>query len=92
MRCPLCGGPVENEGPAGFVCETGHRSGSDEVVEHADHRLAQALWMAIEALHNEAAVLRVTAGGGGSHFADEADQQAQLLRVFARRHAARAEL
>ena len=92
MRCPLCGGPVEKEGPARFLCETGHRSTDDELLEHADQQLAQALWMAMEARHNEATVLRVTAGGDGSHFADEADEQAQILRVFARRYATHAEL
>lgn len=91
MRCPLCGGPVHEEGPGRYACEIGHRVAADDLGQHADRRLAEALWMAIEALHNEAEVLRAIASGGDGHLADEADQQAQILRDFARRHAAHAE-
>ena len=86
MRCPLCGGPVHEEDPGRSVCEVGQA----ELVRSADQRLAEALWMAIEALHNGADALRVTgmSADGRSH-ADDADEQARVLRDLARRHAAR---
>ena len=88
MRCPLCSGPVR-EVDGGFECEVGHRVGSDRMVRDADLRLAEALWMAVQALDNEADVLRAAGGDEGSRFADDAEQQARLLREFARQHAPR---
>src|SRR5688500_6104059 len=57
VRCPLCGGPVHEADPGRYACEVGHQGGVDDLERHADHRLAEALWTAIEALHNEAEVL-----------------------------------
>lgn len=48
-----------------------------------DARLAEALWMAIEALQSEAEIQRHL---GRESFADEAANQAQILFDFARLH------
>jgi hypothetical protein len=74
------------------VCAVGHELEPDEMVTATTVRLAAALWMAIEALDNEAAVLRIVRGADQARaeaWADEASTQAQLLRDFAQRHAPR---
>jgi hypothetical protein len=88
MRCPLCGGPVQSDGDR-FACELGHEVGPGELRRFTDHQLAEALWMAVQALDNEAAVLRVLDDADGRRFADEAEAQAALLREFAHHHAPR---
>jgi hypothetical protein len=71
VPCPLCNGPVPED-------ESSSRP--------PDSRVEIALWMAIEALDNEATALRV----GSSHhdaarWADEAVEQVALLRGYGRR-------
>ena len=82
MRCPLCNGPVdEGRGQFGDLVDAGQvRSG-------IDLRLSEALWMAVQALDNEADMLRVLGGADGERLADEAGAQARRLRDFAARHA-----
>jgi hypothetical protein len=87
MLCPLCGGPVHLEDDE-LACELGHKISPEEQLRAADHRLAEALWMAVNALDNEAQSFRLLASGDESGFADDAARQADLLRDFARRHAA----
>ena len=50
--------------------------------------LAEARWMAIEALDTEADLLRLTGGRDGA-LADDASAQAESLRQFARQHGGR---
>jgi len=75
VPCPLCNAPLE----------------ADETNGHPpDTRLEIALWMAIEALDNEATALRL----GSSHedaarWADEAAEQVKLLRSFGPNQASR---
>lgn len=88
MHCPLCSGPVRPEGD-GFLCEVGHKADRHAVAKHAEFRLAEALWMAVQALDNEAEVLRRLGGAEGRRFADEADGQLRVLRDFARTNAVR---
>lgn len=87
MRCPLCSGPV-HEADERLECEVG----GDEMRRSTDARLAGALWMAIEALDNEAQVLGLLARSSNHRFAEDAASQATLLRDFARRHAARVDV
>lgn len=91
MRCPLCSGPV-HEADGRLECEVGHEVGGDEMRRSTDARLAGALWMAIEALDNEAQVLGLLARSSDHRFAEDAASQATLLRDFARRHAARVDV
>jgi hypothetical protein len=88
----LCGGPVHEADPGGYACEVGHRVGVEDLERHADHRLAEGLWMAIEALHNEAEVVRAVRSEGDGRLADDAEDQARTLPDFARRHAAHADV
>jgi hypothetical protein len=91
MRCPLCNGPIHEEGDQ-LVCAVGHVFEDEEMVHGSNVRLAAALWMAIEALDNEATVLRIVKGSDQTQaeaWAEEATGQAQLLRDFAQRHAPR---
>jgi hypothetical protein len=93
VRCPLCNGPVHEEGDA-FVCAVGHEFHDEEVVQASNVRLSAALWMAIEALDNEATVLKIVKGSDQTQaeaWAEEASNQAQLLRAFAQEHAPRKE-
>lgn len=85
MRCPLCSGPVHQDDGA-FECEVGHGLDGEELVEASARQLAEALWMAMEALDNEAEVLRAVNGADAGRFADDAARQSQLLRDFARAH------
>lgn len=82
VRCPLCGGPAR-EADGRFACEVGHEVDGDTMRDATDARLAEALWMAIEALDSEAEVQRLL---GQEPFAAQAAEQAQLLRDFARLH------
>ena len=87
MRCPLCSGPVLDEGPTQLRA-IGHSVEFADTGRSMDARLAEALWMAIEALDSEAEVLRmVNASDDAPGMAAEAERQAQLLRDFAKRHA-----
>ena len=55
----------------------------------ASHRASVALWMAIDALESQAEILRVTAtqeGEGSTALADDAENDAALLRELASRH------
>lgn len=89
MHCPLCNGPVHEE-ENGFRCAVGHAFTPEEMVEQTNTRLSVALWMAIEALDNEANVLRRTTGHEQAEtWADEAAAQARTLRDFASDHAPR---
>jgi hypothetical protein len=88
MRCPLCSGPVHSE-DRDFRCEIGHRVGAAELSRSTELELAEALWMAIQALDNEADVLRAIGGERGAQFADDAERQARMLREFAHQHAPR---
>ncbi len=88
MRCPLCGGPV-HEDDGSYECEIGHRVDAAALLRSTERRLAEALWMAIQALDNEADVLRAVGGADAVGFADAAEKQARLLREFGRRHAPR---
>ena len=82
MRCPLCNGPVHRS-DGQFECEVGHKADDETMRDFTDTQLAEALWMAIEALDAEASVRRALGTDG---FADKAEAQAQLLRDFARLH------
>ncbi len=86
MRCPLCSGPVR-EADGRLACEVGHEVAEDDLRESTDARLAEALWMAIEALDSEAQVLGLLGRGSDNRFADDAASQAAMLPDFARRHA-----
>lgn len=88
MRCPLCSGPVHESGGR-FECEVGHRVDGDHLTTAADVGLAEALWMAVQALDNEADVLRAVGDEHGARYADDAERQARQLREFARDHAPR---
>lgn len=88
MRCPLCGGPVHEEGSA-YECLVGHRVSGEHLTEYTDLKLSEALWMAVQALDNESDVLRAVGGPDAAGFADDAEAQSKLLREFARRHAPR---
>lgn len=88
MICPLCGGPVHAAGGE-FECEVGHRVDAARLSASSELRLAEALWMAIQALDNEADVLRAVGGTEGARFAEDAERQAADLRAFARDHAPR---
>jgi hypothetical protein len=93
VRCPLCNGPVHEEGDL-LVCAVGHVFEDEQMAHETNVRLAAALWMAIEALDNEATVLKIIKGSDRSQaeaWAEEASNQAQLLREFAQRHAPRRE-
>jgi hypothetical protein len=93
MRCPLCNGPVHEEDDD-LVCAVGHRFVDAEMLRATNVRLSAALWMAIEALDNEATVLKIVKGSDQTQaeaWAEEATNQAQLLRDFAQRHAPRSE-
>ena len=89
LHCPLCDGPVHEEEPGRYACAIDHEVGREALERHADLRLAEALWMAIEALDSEAEVLRVVGDGQSAGLADDAEKQAAILREFARRHAGR---
>ena len=81
MHCPLCGGPVEATDPDAFACAVGHVVASEALERHAELRLAEAMWMAIEALESEAEVLEATGtGGAGTGFAADARGQASGAR------------
>jgi hypothetical protein len=86
VRCPLCSGPVHNE-DGEFVCEVGHRVTDDDMAKTTEIQVSEALWMAINALENEAGLLRSLPDGKGMHFADIAETQARQLREFAQGHA-----
>ena len=88
MRCPLCSGPLRPDGDD-FVCEVGHKVHPDSVAQDSERRLAEALWMAVQALNNEADLLRRLGDDRGGQVADEADGQARVLREFAHKHALR---
>lgn len=91
MRCPLCSGPV-HEVESGFKCAVDHAFNHEEMVEQTNLRLSVALWMAVEALDNEANVLRAATGHAQAEtWADEAAAQARTLRHFASQHAPREE-
>ncbi|HUR48311.1 MAG TPA: hypothetical protein VMY88_02115 [Acidimicrobiales bacterium] len=77
------------ESDGAYECQLGHRVTSERLTRSADLKLSEALWMAVQALDNEADVLRVVGGSDAAGFADAAEEQAKLLRDFARRHAPR---
>jgi uncharacterized Zn finger protein (UPF0148 family) len=90
VHCPMCGGPVHEEAPGVFVCVVDHEVTGQELGETAEHRLRQAMWMAIEALDSEATVLRLLSPTSEAEaYARDAEEQSELLRQFARRHAHR---
>ena len=92
MWCPLCAGPLTEEDLDRFVCAVGHTLSRDELRRAANERANMALWMAIEALGSEAKALRRLAGDGGGNdrrwtgMADQADEDARLLRGIADAH------
>jgi hypothetical protein len=93
VRCPLCNGPVHEEGDQ-LVCAVGHAFDRDDMAGASNLRLAAALWMAIEALDNEATVLKIVKGTDqlqAEAWSEEASNQAQMLREFAQKHAPRTE-
>lgn len=85
MQCPLCGGPLHIEQADQFACERGHQVRGAALAETAATRVTIAFWMAIEALETEAAALRVLAAdhGGDEELADQAAEDAQILRDLA---------
>jgi hypothetical protein len=86
----LCNGPVHVEPDGEFECAIGHHFDGESMRGGVNLRLSTALWMAIEALDNEATTLRVLeASPDAARWAEEAAEQAQLLRDFARLHAPR---
>jgi hypothetical protein len=86
LHCPLCNGPLHTE-ESGLVCTIGHRVEIEDAIRHTNARLAEAMWMAIEALDSEAMTLRLlSTEPDAERMADDAEQQAQLLRAFSRRH------
>lgn len=88
MMCPLCGGPLHLENPDRFVCERSHELDRDEVATLSNARLSMALWMAIEALDNEAEALGLLARGDSADGrANQAAEDAQILRRIASTHA-----
>jgi hypothetical protein len=82
VRCPLCRGPV-HQNEDGFECQVGHKVDAETLRDFTDAELAEALWMAIDALDSEVVVRRAL---GQDRFADQAERQAQALRDFARLH------
>ena len=92
MRCPLCGGPLHVEDEARFACERGHELEPTAMRAAASSRVSVALWMAIEALESEAVALRLLASmdgadSGGVARADQAEEDARVLREVATGHA-----
>lgn len=63
-----------------------HQVSDARMVEFTELELVEALWMAIQALDNEADVLRALGGDGAAAFADDAQRQTRQLREFARQH------
>ena len=87
LHCPLCNGPLRQEGDM-FACVIDHKSTSAEVVRHTELRLAEALWMAVEALDSEAMMLRLLSDSPDAvQLAADAEAQRELLRQFGRRRA-----
>ncbi len=91
IQCPLCGGPLHMEDGLVFACERGHQMDGEQMRVAAATRVTTALWMAIEALESEALGLRtvVSVGspdGGASTLADQAEQDARLLRKMTTTH------
>jgi hypothetical protein len=68
-------------------CAFGHRVDPDDLVKSTELQVSEALWMAIQALDNEADVLRAIGGEEGRPYADDAARQAKLLREFGRANA-----
>jgi hypothetical protein len=90
IHCPFCGDPVHEESPTGLVCAAGHEVGNQQLRQTAAARLREALWMTIEALDSEARVLRLLSPTSEAEaYARDAEDQATVLRQFARRHARR---
>jgi two-component system chemotaxis response regulator CheB len=102
FTCPECHGPLwarSAEGVAGFRCRVGHAYVEDVLLEEKDVEIEAALWSAVEALEEQAELLRKVAlrlGGGrqdrasdGMHRrADTAERRADVLRgVLATAHA-----
>ena len=88
MRCPLCSGPLHSD-DHGFECEVGPRVSGAQLSGATEVQVAEALWMAVAALDNEADVLRTLGGEEGRRYADDAELQARRLREFAQGHAQR---
>jgi hypothetical protein len=90
MKCPLCGGPLHIDRADQFACERGHRVQGGELAETAAARVTMAFWMAIEALESEAAALRLLAAeqGGNEQLAEQAADDARVLREMAAAHLA----
>lgn len=91
LRCPLCAGPLTAGDLDRFVCAVGHELSGKDLRQAANYRATVALWMAIEALRSEGEALRRLAGGAGDDprwhaMADQADEDARLLRNIARLH------
>lgn len=91
MQCPLCGGPLHVEDEAIFACERKHYLNAEQMRVAAATRVTTALWMAIEALETEALALRTLAtadrgDGSGVSLADQAEEDARLLRKLAAVH------
>lgn len=92
MTCPLCGAPLAAEEAFSALSERADELPAEELGATAAARVAAAFWMAIEALESEAQALRALAGpplGGGVGMdgsAEQAEQDARLLRALGERH------
>ncbi len=91
IQCPLCGGPLHMEDGLVFACERGHQMDGEQMRVAAATRVTTALWMAIEALESEALGLRTmvsarASDGVASTLADQAEQDARLLRTMTTAH------
>ena len=87
VHCPLCNGPLHQEADV-FVCVIDHKATPADVIRHTEARLAEALWMAIEALDSEAMMLRLLSDSpDAAKLAADAEAQGELLREFGSRHA-----
>lgn len=88
LTCPICAGPLHVQDPERVFCDRGHEMTSDDAARRLNHRLQEALWMALNALETEAEMWRSVAELDGSDKAmirtDEIDDQAELIRSVLR--------
>jgi two-component system chemotaxis response regulator CheB len=89
--CPGCNGTlweIDGTGPARYRCRTGHGFTLRNLQEAMDDTVDEALWSAIEALQEKAALLRTTAelcrSAGACREASDADALAERVEQQAK--------
>jgi two-component system, chemotaxis family, protein-glutamate methylesterase/glutaminase len=94
FTCPECGGTLwelERGKTLRYRCHVGHKFGADSLVSDKDNAVEAAMWHALRALHEQAALRRSLAGRArGARMvavaenyerqAEDADARAQLIR------------